>query len=103
MSTSRTMKWISGGLEALLGIPFVGGVIVLSLAWMPLVIALGLHIATLILCRKEGENVHGSILGIITSCIAWIPFVGMIMHIVTAILLMVDASKAEKEKIEVEV
>ncbi|MDN4524731.1 hypothetical protein [Fictibacillus fluitans] len=92
---SKTLKWISGGYEALLGFPVVGGAIVLSFAWTPLVLALALHIATLVFASKEGTAKHGSIMGIITSCIAWIPFVGMIMHIITAILLMVDAYKQE--------
>ncbi|KSU81786.1 MULTISPECIES: hypothetical protein [Fictibacillus] len=92
---SKTLKWISGGYEALLGIPFVGGTIVLSFAWTPLALALALHIVTLIFASKEGTAKHGSITGIVTSCIAWIPFVGMIMHIITAILLMVDAYKQE--------
>ena len=93
MSISKILKWVSGGLEALMGIPVLGGTIVLSLAWTPLFIALALHIVTLIFSAKEGTNKHGSILGIVTSCVAWIPFVGMVMHIISAVLLMVDAAK----------
>ncbi|WHY67842.1 hypothetical protein [Neobacillus sp. SuZ13] len=96
MSTSRILKWVSGGLEALLGIPVLGGTIVLSLVWTPLAIMLILHIVTLVITKKEGSgSITGSVLGIITSCIGWIPFVGMIMHIISAIILMVDAAKAE--------
>ncbi|MBV7506654.1 hypothetical protein KW850_15425 [Bacillus sp. sid0103] len=96
MSTSRILKWVSGGLEALLGIPVLGGSIVLSLVWTPLAIMLILHIVTLVITKKEGSgSITGSVLGIITSCIGWIPFVGMVMHIISAIILMVDAAKAE--------
>ncbi len=56
---------------------------------------LALHIVTLVLTKKDGGDTTGSILGIITSCVAWIPFVGMVMHIITAIFLMIDASKAD--------
>ncbi|MFC7373257.1 hypothetical protein ACFQPF_16570 [Fictibacillus iocasae] len=96
MSPSRVMKWVTGGLEALLGIPVLGGTIVISLAWTPLVVMFVLHIITLVLTKKVNGASTGSILGIITSCVGWIPFVGMIMHILSAIFLMLDASKADK-------
>ncbi|WP_245831030.1 hypothetical protein [Sediminibacillus massiliensis] len=92
MSISRTMKWITGAFEAVLGIPFLGGLIVLGWSWMPLLIMLALHIITLLLARNEGKKSRGSIIGIVTSCIAWIPFVGMIMHIITAVFLLIDAA-----------
>jgi hypothetical protein len=96
MSTSRILKWVSGGLEALLGIPILGGTIVVGLFWSPLAIMLILHIVTLVITKKEGSgSITGSILGIITSCVAWIPIVGMVMHIISAIILMLDAAKTE--------
>lgn len=101
MKISTVLKWVSGGLEALLGIPFLGGLIVLSMAWTPLFFMAALHIATLIFSVMEGKNKHGSIFGIITSCLAWIPFVGMILHIISAIILLIDAYKYTNiEKVE---
>ncbi|TKC14354.1 hypothetical protein [Robertmurraya kyonggiensis] len=96
MKVSTILKWVSGGLEALLGIPVLGGTIVLGLAWTPLIIMAILHIVTIVFSAKENENKHGSILGLVTSLIAWIPFVGMILHIISAIILMVDAAKGSK-------
>ncbi|MGY3716962.1 hypothetical protein ACWE42_15720 [Sutcliffiella cohnii] len=95
MSASRILKWVTGGLEAFLGIPIIGGTFVLSFLWTPLAVMLALHITTLVIGNKEGKSSSGSVLGIVTSCIAWIPIVGMIMHIITAIILMLDASKNE--------
>lgn len=95
MSPSRILKWVSGGLEAILGIPILGATIILSLVWIPLLVMLALHIVTLVLTKKDGGASTGSILGIITSCIGWIPFVGMIMHMISAIFLMIDASKPD--------
>lgn len=99
MSTSRVLKWVTGGLEALLAIPVLGAAIIVGLLWIPLFIMLVLHIITLVLTKKDGGASTGSILGIVTSCIAWIPFVGWIMHILTAIFLMVDAAKKDKNKV----
>ncbi|MBP3950177.1 hypothetical protein [Bacillus suaedae] len=88
---SRALKWITGLSEAVLGIPIVGAAIVIGNGWMPLGIMLILHIITLFVTKGVGGRTRGSILGIITSCLAWIPFVGMIMHTVTAVFLLFDA------------
>ncbi|QEL82900.1 hypothetical protein DN407_31380 (plasmid) [Bacillus sp. JAS24-2] len=91
----KLLKWVSGGLEALLGIPILGGIIVISLHWSPLVFMLALHIITLVLAKKNDMSANGNILGIVTSCLGWIPFVGMIMHILSAIFIMVGAARKE--------
>ncbi|MFS0638856.1 hypothetical protein AB1K84_23470 [Mesobacillus foraminis] len=95
MNVSTVLKWVTGGLEAFLGIPVLGGAIVLGYAWTPLFLMLILHIVTLIFSMREFQNKHASILGIITSIVAWIPFVGMIMHIITAIVLFIDAARSK--------
>ncbi|RIW34243.1 hypothetical protein D3H55_09670 [Bacillus salacetis] len=95
MSTSKILKWVTGALEAVLGIPVLGGAIILSFFWTPLLLMLILHIVTLVLTSKEDGAKAGSILGIVTSCIGWIPIVGMIMHIITAVFLIIDAAKSE--------
>ncbi|WP_163527394.1 hypothetical protein [Halobacillus ihumii] len=97
MMAAKVLKLISGGLEALLGIPIIGGSIILGLAWTPLAVMLLLHIATLIVSVKNDVKIHGPILGIVTSVVGWIPFVGMTMHIITAVLLLVDGSQQKGE------
>ncbi|SDH97890.1 hypothetical protein SAMN05192534_11713 [Alteribacillus persepolensis] len=93
MTPTTMMKWITGSLELFLGIPILGGSIIIGLSWSPLFVMLILHIITLILASRSVANRHGSILGIVTSCLAWIPFVGWAMHVVTGIILMIDAAK----------
>ncbi len=90
-STSNTLKWIAGGLEAILAIPVLGGLIVISFAWMPLVLMLILHIVTLVFSANENTSKGPSILGIATSCFGWIPIVGFIMHVASAIWLLITA------------
>jgi hypothetical protein len=93
MTASRIMKWVTGAFEAVLGIPVLGAAIVIGLMWIPLGIMLILHIVTLVLSKQNNEPIYGSILGIITSLVAWIPGVGIIMHILSAIFLMITAAK----------
>lgn len=94
-STARLLKWISGGFELALGIPVLGGTIIISTLYIPLVIALGLHIAALIFSKQEGRPITGNVLGIVTSLIAWIPILGMIMHIITGILVLLEAKPSK--------
>lgn len=89
----RVLKWIAGSLELFLGIPVIGGLVILSLFWTPLLIMLIIHIFGLVLCSKAGKAKSGHILGIVASALGWIPFLGMILHIVTAIIIMVEAAK----------
>jgi hypothetical protein len=94
--TVRTLKWLSGGIEAILGIPILGGSIVIGFGWTPLLIMLVFHIVVLVLSKKVGVKAHGNILGIVTSAIGWIPIVGMIMHILSAIFILRDAARKDK-------
>ena len=98
MKVSTILKWVSGGFEGLLGVPLLGATIVIGLAWIPLGVMALLHIATLIFSVREDTNKHGSILGIVTSVVAVIPFVGMIMHILTAIFLLMDAAQTKSKE-----
>lgn len=93
MKNSKKLKMYSAIGESVLGIPVVGGAIVLKLIFLPLAAMFVLHIVTLIHCNREGVDKAGSILGIVTNAVGWIPIVGMIMHILTAIVLWVSYSK----------
>ncbi|MBM7702089.1 hypothetical protein [Metabacillus iocasae] len=93
--TSNVLKWVAGGLEALWGLPIIGGTLVVSLLWTPLLFMLALHIVGLVFAIRAGKKPNGHVVGIIASCLGWIPVVGMIMHILTAIFLMVEAGKNE--------
>jgi hypothetical protein len=95
VKTSRLLKLVSGGIEALLAIPVLGGLIIVSLAWTPLLVMLVLHIVTLVYCNQERESKAGSIVGIVTSALGWIPFLGWMMHVATAILLLLSAAKSK--------
>ncbi|MEC5424515.1 hypothetical protein QGM71_13525 [Virgibacillus sp. C22-A2] len=97
MSLSRIMKFITGSLEALLGIPILGGAYIIGNAWAPLFFMLFLHLVTLVLTKRDRGASAGSILGIITSLIGWIPFVGFLMHVLTAIVLFITGLMPDRE------
>ncbi|OCA88681.1 hypothetical protein A8F94_24050 [Bacillus sp. FJAT-27225] len=94
-NTSTTLKWVSGGLEFLLGVPLLGAFIVISTGYSALFFMAILHIVTIVFASRENEPKGGNILGLITSLIAWIPFVGMFMHMVSAIVILIDAYRSQ--------
>lgn len=96
MSNSKIMKIITGSLEAFLAIPIIGGVLVFSTFYIPLVVLLILHIVTFIISSKERTSKIGSTFGIVTSLLAWIPLLGWMLHLITALILIVDSIRKEK-------
>ncbi|ODB53262.1 hypothetical protein A7311_24100, partial [Paenibacillus polymyxa] len=93
MSYSRILKWISGIFELVLAVPIVGGAIVMGTGYSALGFMLILHAVTLILSLRNQEAIYGSVWGVLTSLLAWIPFVGWALHLIAAILLMISGSK----------
>jgi uncharacterized membrane protein YhaH (DUF805 family) len=98
VSVSRILKWVSGGFEAFLGIPFLGGTFILASGWAPLQFMFFFHLTAMIVCAVQKQRMHGSILGMITSVVGLIPVVGMMMHILTAFVLIVDAVRGDRKK-----
>lgn len=93
MGASKAMKWITGSFEIILAIPILGAAIVIGSAYSALGLMFILHVVTLILSSRNQESIYGSVLGIITSLLAWIPFVGWVLHLITGILLMVSGAQ----------
>ncbi|MGW9530780.1 hypothetical protein ACWHAM_24240 [Paenibacillus terrae] len=98
MTPSRTLKWITGGIEIFLAIPVLGGLIVLNSAYTVLFIMMIFHIVTLVLSVINKEAYYGSILGIVTSVVGWIPIVGWLMHLLSGIFLMVTAAQEPRDQ-----
>lgn len=96
LSISRILKLISGLCELCLAIPIIGGLFVIGTGYTALWFMFMLHLITLVLSLYNQEPSYGPVAGMITSLIAWIPFVGWILHVVTGILLLLNAAQGPK-------
>ncbi|WP_455660846.1 hypothetical protein [Pradoshia sp.] len=97
--TLRLLKWISAGIEAFLGIPFLGGTVIIATGWAPLGIMFIFHILLVVFSNKAGEKAAGNIVGIITSVIGIIPILGMIMHLVTAAVIALEMAGQKNSRV----
>ncbi|WP_033541860.1 hypothetical protein [Planococcus sp. CAU13] len=98
MKISATLLWISAIAEAFLAIPFLGGSLVISTGYSVLGFMFVLHAITLFFCFREYSPKSGPILGIITSLLAWIPLIGWALHLLSAIVLFINAASASRPR-----
>ncbi len=96
MVLSQIMQLLTGIFEGLLGIPLFGGLYIMGSGYTPLFVMLVLHIITLVLASRDRRWIAGSVLGIITSIIGFIPIVGMVMHWITSIVLIVSVFQSRR-------
>ncbi|PUZ19832.1 hypothetical protein [Staphylococcus capitis] len=79
--------------EFFYGIPFLGGSVILSFGWQPLLLNAFLYLIVTIILLVDTQNsikpmVIIPILGIIGSFIAFIPVVGMVVHWILFFLMI---------------
>ncbi|WP_245799343.1 hypothetical protein [Virgibacillus siamensis] len=95
LTLPRILKFISGGAEALLGIPIIGETIVITTNSGVLIIMFIFHLMTFLIARNEGGSVFGSLVGMVASIVGVFAFAGMLMHMAAALVLLVNASIRE--------
>lgn len=96
MSNLRLAKIIALIFEAALAVPLIGGTIVIGTGYAVLGVAFFIHLVVFILSLKLYGAKLGSILGMVTSVIAWIPVIGWLFHAITAIVYAIEVL-AKKE------
>ncbi|UQZ34522.1 hypothetical protein C2I18_13950 [Paenibacillus sp. PK3_47] len=97
-SLGKLFKWGTFTLEAFMAIPFIGGAFVVSYGWAPLGIAFLLHAAAIVILLRERGPFIGNAIGVVTSVVALIPFVGWFMHAVTALVLLIEGISSSRRR-----
>jgi hypothetical protein len=91
MSGFKILALIALVFELLLAIPVLGGSIVIGTAYIILGVTLIIHIVALVLAPKGFK--FAPVFGIITSLLAWVPFLGWVLHVVAFVLYIVAIVK----------
>ncbi|MFS0723536.1 hypothetical protein [Paenibacillus sp. 1P07SE] len=93
MTLSRLLKFFAGLAELFLAIPVLGGALIIASNYTLLGIMLIVHLVTYVLSRSNHEPAYGPAIGIVTSLLAWIPFVGWFLHLMSGLFLLVNATQ----------
>lgn len=80
-------------LEFIYGLPFLGGAIIVSLGWQPLLFNVFIYfVMTLALIIPSQNTIRPmasiTLIGVVASFIAFIPFIGFILHWVLFVLML---------------
>ncbi|MEH0977013.1 hypothetical protein AB1I92_12645 [Bacillus mobilis] len=95
----QALKWTTGIYHLLL-IPFC--FLFLSrvdLYGIPLLLLIALHITTILLSKKEGINTYPHYIGIIVTLVAFFPYIDIVLHIIAAVFLLLDAASTTKKEV----
>lgn len=79
--------------ELILAIPVLGGSIVVGSAYSALVFGFIIHLLVFIMAAIKGRGKVAPVFGMITCALAWIPFLGWIMHTISAVIYLVAIVK----------
>lgn len=90
LSLVKLLKLAGAVMELLLGIPFLGGLFIVSMGWGPLGFMIVYYIVVLILAAMCRAPKWGPGVGLIAAILGFIPFVGMLLHWLAFICLLVD-------------
>lgn len=76
--------------ELYLAIPLIGGATVLATGYTALTIAFVIHLIVLIFRLFSGRNKTVPIVAMILTLLAWIPVLGWLIHVIIAVLYLID-------------
>ncbi|PFK28615.1 hypothetical protein COI93_23995 [Bacillus cereus] len=92
----KILKWLTGISHALFAFYIFQGDFYLS--WMPLLSILTLHVITILLAKKAAMETYANLLGIITTLVAFYDSIAVVMHIIAAIFIILDAANINIKK-----
>ncbi|MCU5378769.1 hypothetical protein OCA08_16675 [Bacillus cereus] len=98
----QALKWTTGIYHLLL-IPFCFLFLSrVNLYAIPLLLLIVLHITTILLSKKAGMNTsphYIGIIGIIVTLVAFFPYIDIVLHIIAAVFLLLDAVSTNKKEV----
>lgn len=87
---TKLYKTIIACIELFFGIPFLGSTFIIDSLWIPLGVLLALHMVGLVFENSKNVEKTGHVIGVIGNVLGVIPLIGMIFHIVTGVMLLIE-------------
>ncbi len=95
----QALKWITGIYHLLLIPCYYVFPSLVNLDGLPLLLLIVLHITTILLAKKSGMNTYAHYIGIIVTLVAFFPYIVIVLHIIAAIFLLLDAASTTKREV----
>ncbi|MFB6586497.1 hypothetical protein ACFCVQ_12795 [Bacillus thuringiensis] len=95
----QALKWITGIYHLLLIPCYYVFPSLVNLYGIPLLLLIVLHITTILLAKKSGMNTYAHYIGIIVTLVAFFPYIVIVLHIIVAVFLLLDAASTTKREV----
>ncbi|WP_336990818.1 hypothetical protein [Bacillus toyonensis] len=95
----QALKWTTGIYHPLLLPCYYLFPSLVNLYGIPLLLLIVLHITTFLLAKKVGMNTYPHYIGIIVTLVAFFPYIAIVLHIIAAIFLLLDATSTTKNEV----
>ncbi|MBY7112227.1 hypothetical protein ILT06_15130 [Bacillus sp. 17RED48] len=95
----QAIKWTTGIYHLLLLPCYYIFPSLVNLDGIPLLLLIALHITTILLAKKAGMNTYAHYIGIIVTLVAFFSYINIVLHIIAAIFLLLDAASTNKKEV----
>lgn len=95
----QVLKWTTGIYHLLLLPCYYIFPSLVNLDGIPLLLLIALHITTILLAKKAGMNTYAHYIGIIVTLVAFFPYIVIVLHIIAAIFLLLDAASMNAKEV----
>ncbi|MFB6729447.1 hypothetical protein ACIG6B_02940 [Bacillus mobilis] len=95
----QALKWTTGIYHLLLLPCYYLFPSLVNLYGMPLLLLIALHITTILLAKKGGINTYPHYIGIIVTLVAFFPYIDIVLHIIAAFFLLLDAVSTNAKEV----
>ncbi|MDD8001517.1 hypothetical protein [Bacillus cereus] len=95
----QALKWTTGIYHLLLLPCYYVFPSLVNLYGIPLLLLIVLHITTILLSKKEGLNTYSNYIGIIITLVAFFPYIVIVLHMIAAIFLLLDAASTNAKEV----
>ncbi|MEG7967650.1 MULTISPECIES: hypothetical protein [Bacillus cereus group] len=95
----QALKWTTGIYHLLLFPCYYLFLSHVNLYGIPLLLLIVLHITTILLAKKVDMNTYPHSIGIIVTLVAFFPFIEIVLHMIAAFFLLLDAASTTKKEV----
>ncbi|PEM34279.1 hypothetical protein CN558_20860 [Bacillus wiedmannii] len=95
----QALKWTTGISHLILLPCYYIFPSLVNLDGIPLLLLIALHITTILLANKAGMNTYAHYIGIIVTLVAFFPYIVIVLHIIAAVFLLLDAASTTKKEV----